>query len=174
MQDPGRVFAELGLTPGDTFLDIGCGVGEYAVHASRLVGDSGKVYALDRSPDLVRALNERALAEGLTNLTATVADATGPLPIPDGSIDVCLVATVLHIPQVTERADHLFAEIRRVLTGGGCAAIIECSSKDLSYGPPAEMRLSPDDIEGMAAPSGFRTRRRIDLGFNYMITFSRG
>ncbi|MBN2271377.1 MAG: methyltransferase domain-containing protein [Sedimentisphaerales bacterium] len=172
MQDSRRVFDELGLKADDAFLDIGCGAGEYALHAARLVGDTGHVYALDKSPDLITGLKEVAAMEGVTNLTACVADATKPLPLRNGCIDVCLVATVLHIPEVAASTDCLFSEIRRVLKPGGYVGIIECSKKDLSFGPPEEMRLPPEDIDTMAARCGFHKVSEADLGFNYMVTVS--
>ncbi|QHI68310.1 class I SAM-dependent methyltransferase [Tichowtungia aerotolerans] len=102
-------------------------------------------------------------------MTVTVADITQTLPVPDSSVDVCFVATVLHIPGVKKHADQLFAELRRVLVDGGTAVIIECSSKDLSFGPPEAMRLSADEVEAMAARCGFVAAKRVDLGFNYLI-----
>ncbi len=172
MQDPGMVFSELGLKAGDVFLDIGCGVGDYAIHAARLVGNVGHVYALDKVPFLIRELQARAVAEDVTNLTAGVADAAHSLPIHDDSVDVCLVSTVLHIPDVTANSDRLFSEIRRVLKTDGHVAIIECSKKDLSFGPPEKMRLTPDEVETMATRCGFHKLREVDLGFNYMITLT--
>ncbi len=170
MQDSALVFDELKLGRGDVFLDIGCGIGDYAIHAARLVSEAGHVYALDKSQDLVVGLREKADAERLTNITAYVANAKQALPIVDGAVDVCFLATVLHIPEVTKHANFLFSEIRRVLKPGGYAAIIECSKKDLTYGPPEEMRLSPDEIEAITAQCGFRKLREVDFGFNYMIT----
>jgi ubiquinone/menaquinone biosynthesis C-methylase UbiE len=167
------VFGELQLKEGDVFLDVGCGAGDYAMHAARLVGPTGKVCAMDVSPDNVAGLRERAAAEGLGNVTVRVADATQGLPVQDGSVDVCLVATVLHIPQVTAAADGLFREIRRVLKADAHVSIIECGTEDLSFGPPAEMRLPPADVEAMAARCGFRQVGEVDFGFNYMIRFSR-
>ena len=172
MQDSNRVFRDLGLRTGDVFLDIGCGAGDYAIHAARLIGNLGRVYALDKSPDLVSRLGRRATAEGVTNITAITADATEPLPIEDGSVDVCLVATVLHIPEVTRNAEHLFSEIRRVLQPNGYTAIIECNSRDLSHGPPQEMRLPPNQVQAIAAPFGFRKTSELDFGFNYMLKLS--
>ena len=173
MQDPEMVFGELGLERGDVFLDVGCGIGEYALHAASLVGDSGLVYALDASGDLIEELSAQVRRDGLTCVTALVADATETLPIQDNVVDACLVATVLHIPQVTENADCLFSEICRVLKPGGRVAIVECSMKDLSYGPPATMRLSPAVIKAMAARFDLRRVNELDLGFNYLITLSR-
>lgn len=173
MQDPDRVFGELGLQAGHVFLDVGCGLGDYSLHGAQIVGPSGHVYALDQSTTLVSELQEQVNDMGMAHLTALCADVTQSLPIQDGCVDVCLIATVLHIPQITRHVDRLFAEIRRVLAPSGRVTIIECSCKDLSVGPPKEMRLDPRDIEIMAAYFGFRQERYVDLGFNYLVTLTK-
>src|SRR5882757_4827335 len=38
------------LRPGDTFVDVGANIGYYSILASRLVGDEGRVVALEASP----------------------------------------------------------------------------------------------------------------------------
>ncbi|MGB8274799.1 MAG: methyltransferase domain-containing protein, partial [Alphaproteobacteria bacterium] len=134
------MFGELKLKAGDVFIDLGCGPGDYALHASKLVGPSGVVYALDKSEPLIAHVKQRASAEGITNITAIVADATELLPIREGCVDVCLAATVLHIPDVAKRAKALCTEIRRILKTDGRLAIIECHKKDMSFGPPKHMR----------------------------------
>ncbi|KYH37203.1 MAG: methylase involved in ubiquinone/menaquinone biosynthesis, partial [Candidatus Bathyarchaeota archaeon B24] len=40
-------LAEVGVGAGKVVLDFGCGSGTYTIPAARLVGDEGKVYALD-------------------------------------------------------------------------------------------------------------------------------
>ena len=172
MHDPSHVFRELQIKSGDIFLDLGCGLGEYAIHASNLVGMSGAVYALDRSESLIAGLKRRARKEDIINITAIVADITKPLPIGDGCVDVCLVATVLHIPTVAREAKALCAEIRRVLKPHGRFAIIECHKKDLSFGPPEHMRLSPQEVEGSITHYGFEKVGLVDLGYNYLIRFA--
>ncbi|NYT08747.1 MAG: methyltransferase domain-containing protein, partial [Methanosarcinales archaeon] len=97
IHDPEQVFSELNLREGDCFLDMGCGSGDYAIRASEIVGNSGKVFALDRWQDGIDDLTEKAGSLRLNNLRAIAADITAPLPIEDGSIDVCFLATVLHI-----------------------------------------------------------------------------
>lgn len=172
MHDPKVVFNELKLKEGDCFLDMGCGPGDYAIQASKIVGWSGVVYALDKSELLVAGLKRRASEEGITNIVAMVADATKPLPIKEGCADVCLVATVFHIPDITKRANVLCDEIRRVLKPDGRLAVIECHKKDLSFGPPQHMRLLPEELEDLISPYGFRKESLVDLGYNYMIQFS--
>lgn len=171
MHDPSIVFGELKLKAGDVFLDLGCGPGEYAIHASKIVGESGTVYALDRSESNIAELTQRAGGKGLGNITAMATDITGPLPIGDACVDVCLVATVLHIPDVTRRAEELCAEIRRVLKPDGRLVIIDCHKKDLRFGPPEHMRLSPEEVKELMGKCGFRFLSEADLGYNYLIQF---
>ncbi len=171
MQDSALVFETLALQPGHVFLDLGCGLGEYALHAARLVGDMGVVYALDRTDSIIEDLERRGHIEKISNVTAMAADITQPLPMKSESVDRCLLATVLHIPDVVARVEPLCAEIRRVLKPEGRLVIIDCYSKDLTFGPPESMRLPPDQVRTLIAKHGFSAMEEIDLGFNYLIQF---
>lgn len=171
MHNPDELFAAIGLEPGQRFLDIGCGPGEYSLHAAGIVGETGAVLALDQNETLIEALSNTAASRNLHNLTALAADITQPLPAKTADFDVCLLSTVLHIPPVTARAAELAAEIKRVLRPGGRLAVIECPKHDLSFGPPAHMRLGPDEVQDIFTPLGFTPRDEVDLGFNYMVLF---
>jgi ubiquinone/menaquinone biosynthesis C-methylase UbiE len=173
MHNPEVIFKELKLSDGGCFLDIGCGMGDYSIYAAKIIGDSGTVYALDRVEKLIEELREKTLALGLSNIKAIAADITSPLPVKDGCVDVCLVATVLHATGLA-KGKELFREIHRVLKPSGRMVTIDCSKKDDSFGPPMEMRLSPEDIEAAATQCGFEKIGRLDLGFNYMIQFAVG
>jgi ubiquinone/menaquinone biosynthesis C-methylase UbiE len=174
MHDPELVFNLLDLKKGDVFLDLGCGPGDYAIEASRIVGNSGAVYALDKWQYLVVRLRERADSHGLKNIRAVVSDVTAPLPVTDDCVDVCLMATVLHIPAVAKRMGAVFSEVRRVLKPGGRFAIIECKKEDMPFGPPKNMRLSPEELESAISECGFEKVSLVDLGYNYMIQFCIG
>ncbi len=172
MHDPEVVFNELKLKEGDCLLDLGCGPGDYTLEASRIIGNSGAVYAMDKWQYLVDSLIEEADSQGLTNIRAMVSDITGPLPFEDGCIDVCLLSTVLHIFNLSKVEKTIFNEIRRVLKPGGRVAIIECKKEEQPFGPPKHMRLSPDDIEDSIQKYGFEKLSFSDLGYNYMIQFN--
>ena len=45
-----NILKEVGIKPGFYILDYGCGAGSYTIPAAQLVGNSGKVYALDIHP----------------------------------------------------------------------------------------------------------------------------
>jgi len=171
MHNPDDVFRELRLKTGDVFLDLGCGPGEYSMYASGHVGESGIVHALDRVGSHIASLNKRADEEGITNIQAAASDITGPLPVDDSCVDVCLMATVLHIPGVMERAEAVCAEIRRVLKPDGRFAVIECHKKALHFGPPEHIRLSEEEVREVMAQYAFRVLSETDLGYNYLIQF---
>lgn len=172
MHDPALVFGRLELKDGGCFLDMGCGPGDYTVGASRIVGDSGTVYALDASQTMINGLRKKVSRLGIKNVNIMVCDITCPLPIKDGSADVCLMATVLHIPAVAMKAEMVFTEVHRILRPGGHFGIIECKKEDSPFGPPREMRLSPEDVSDLAWMYGFERMHLTDLGYNYLIQFA--
>jgi ubiquinone/menaquinone biosynthesis C-methylase UbiE len=53
---PVKVLDEARINPGDNVLDFGCGTGSYSFTAAQRVGNSGKVYALDKLPLAVKKL----------------------------------------------------------------------------------------------------------------------
>jgi ubiquinone/menaquinone biosynthesis C-methylase UbiE len=92
---PAEVLRKLGVLPGHTVLDFGCGPGGYSLAAARLVGPTGMVYALDSNPLAVRAVQRAAEKERLGNTTTILADSAADLP--NGSVDVAILHDVLHL-----------------------------------------------------------------------------
>lgn len=56
---------KLGLLPGDTFADIGCGTGKVAICASRT---SAAVYAVDRRREAIECARQNAEEAGASNV----------------------------------------------------------------------------------------------------------
>ena len=64
-----------GLDAGMRVLDVGCGAGDVAFVAARIVGPTGKVTAIEMSADSIALAEKRARDAGVTNVTFTQADA---------------------------------------------------------------------------------------------------
>ena len=170
--DPEKVFGQLRLKKGSTFLDMASGRGEYAIAASQVIGDEGLVYAIDLWEEGIVTLVEQASAKGIKNLKPILGDIGKRIPIENKSVDVCLMATVLHELVLTESADGALKEAARVLNSDGFLAIIEFNKVERPPGPPIHIRLTPEDVESIVTPHGFRKERVIDVGpHNYLITF---
>jgi ubiquinone/menaquinone biosynthesis C-methylase UbiE len=169
--DPGTLWATLNLPQGITFLDLGCGQGNYSLAAASLIGPYGVVYAVDLWEEGLAALRERAAREGLANLKPLAAPA-GQVPMESNSVDVGLMATVLHDLVEAGTAAGALAEVSRVIKAGGQLAIVEFDKIDGPPGPPRHIRLDPAEVEALVAPYGFARQQTAKLGpYNYLITF---
>ncbi|TFG29118.1 MAG: methyltransferase domain-containing protein [Promethearchaeota archaeon] len=173
MHDLNIIFKVLNLKEGDIFLDLGCGTGDYSIHASKIIGKTGKVYAIDKWESVINNLAEIIKSLEIENISVKVSDISQPLDIKDNCVDICFIATVLHSLNLTNVGKNLFHEIHRVLKLNGRLIIIECNIKDISRGPPIEMRISPDKLEKLALQCGFEKSDFIDLGFNYLMEFKK-
>ena len=169
--DPGTLWALLNLPQGITFLDLGCGQGNYSLAAADRIGPTGVVYAVDLWEEGLAALKERAVREGRANLKPLAAGA-GQVRIESRSVDVGLMATVLHDLVEAGTAAGALAEVTRVIKAGGRLAIVEFDKIDGPPGPPRHIRLDPAEVEALVAPYGFARQQTVKLGpYNYLIVF---
>ncbi len=171
MQDHALVFEKLGLREGDTFLDLGCGAGDYSLHAAGILGESGRVFAVDLWAEMLDKIRDDAMARGIHNVYPVVSDIQSKIESPDKSADICLISHVLHSMDFPAKADRLFGEVRRILKAGGSLAIVECKKEKSSFGPPVELRISPEELEEGLAAFDFSKIDYVDLGANYMSIF---
>lgn len=58
------------LSPGDTFIDIGANIGWHSLVASRVVGESGRVYSIEGSPSTFRCLQGNIALNEMKNVWA--------------------------------------------------------------------------------------------------------
>jgi ubiquinone/menaquinone biosynthesis C-methylase UbiE len=79
--------AAFGIREGMTVVDYGCGPGRYTMQFGRLVGQTGKVYAVDVQPLAVDLVQKKARQQGLANVTAMLAHAYDS-GLPDGIADM--------------------------------------------------------------------------------------
>lgn len=142
--DKSSILSNLGIVPGQVVLDAGCGNGYMAKAFGRLTGHAGKVYALDPDPIVINTL--KAETPG-TNIEAFVGDITAETELPAGSIDLIYLSTVIHGFSASQMAGFA-AEARRLLKLGGKLAVVEFHKKDTPFGPPLDIRVSPEELRG--------------------------
>lgn len=171
--DPAKLWAALDLDEGITFLDLGCGVGNYSLAAAEIIGPTGIVYAVDLWQEGIDALKERAAREGRVNIQAFRAP-VGEIPLPDHSIDVGFMATVLHDLVEAGTAIAALSELTRLIKPEGLLAIVEFEKVEGPPGPPLQIRLNSKEVEDFVTPFGFSRQKIKKIGtYNYLIIFTK-
>ena len=69
-----EVLSQAGIGTGMRVLDLGCGAGDFSLQAAKLVGPSGSVLGIDRSPRAVQQAGRRAAAMNVNHLRFQAAD----------------------------------------------------------------------------------------------------
>ena len=93
---PDKLLDEFDIQEGQTVIDYGCGPGLYISKASRLVGDTGRVLAVDIHELAIEAIKKRILKENLSNVTGYVA-INGKCPLADYTADMIYALDVFHM-----------------------------------------------------------------------------
>jgi ubiquinone/menaquinone biosynthesis C-methylase UbiE len=158
LRDEGKIFLEdIGVKKGQTVLDFGCGSGHYTIPAAKVVGERGKVYAVEKDKEVLDKLMEQAKSEGLGNIKRI--DTSGELKIPleTNSCDVALLYDVLHY---MDKRKGIFNEAYRVLKPG---AILSVYPKHYKSDEPlwAFGNLKLEDIIKEIEASNFCLERKI-------------
>ncbi|WP_413835886.1 class I SAM-dependent methyltransferase [Desulfobacula sp.] len=160
------------LKPGSAALDLACGKGIYSMFLSEIVGDTGLVYAVDLWEEGLRFLGKEIEEKDISNILPMLNDATKEIEIDDYSVDVCLMATVLHDFEEMNKSGAVLEQLTTILKPGGHLAVIEFKKTDGPPGPPITIRLSEDETEKMVTEYGFKRIKTVDIGeYNYLMLF---
>jgi ubiquinone/menaquinone biosynthesis C-methylase UbiE len=90
-----RILSLLDLKKGERIADIGCGPGFFSFRFARLVGETGKVYALDIKQEHLDFMNEYMQREGISNVT-TVRSKEDDLCLKE-PVDAAFLCSLYHI-----------------------------------------------------------------------------
>lgn len=172
------ILEKMPLEAGDTIVDVGSGSGYFSFKFSDMVGESGKVYALDTKEPHVDYIEALAKKWGVNNVIPSVSSHDGLGLEMNGEADVVFMCSLYHIlyavSSVGER-EGMLNGIRSVLKPGGKLVIVDngpVEEKQLPYhGPYVRKEL----IEAQLADYGFileQTHQIIPQ--RYMLVFARG
>jgi ubiquinone/menaquinone biosynthesis C-methylase UbiE len=155
-----RLLRRIGVRPGHVVADLGCRAGRYALPAAKVVGERGKVHAVDRDAEALATARREAASEGLRQVEVHAVDLlTEALPMAGHSVDVVLLFDVMHgafFPHHDHRAS-LLRRVRRVLRLDGLLAVYPTHAR--RHGP--SLRTLDEDIREQGFEEISRSRRRL-------------
>src|ERR671919_2342908 len=114
-QKPHEVLTALNVKPGEVIADIGAGSGYFTFRLSHHVGDKGKVYAVDVSPDMILHINRRIRELKANNVVSILADPDDPL-LPEASVNRFFFSNSWHH---IENQTRYLSLIKKILKPGG-------------------------------------------------------
>lgn len=103
-----EIVAALGLKPGMAVADVGAGTGLFTRMFSPLVGEQGKVYAVDISDEFVEHVEKTAREQKMNNIAGVVCTADS-VKLAPGSVELVFICDTYHhfeFPDKTMRSIH--------------------------------------------------------------------
>lgn len=168
-QKPHEVLSALNIKPGEIIADIGAGTGYFTFRLAHHVGDKGKVYAVDVSPDMVKHVNRRIRDTKATNVVSILAEFDDPL-LADQSVNRFFICDVWH--HVDDQKKYL-AQMRKMLKPGGEIVMIDFHKKELPFGPPLQMKIAREDLVKQMEGNGFKlAKEHTFLPHQYFLVFA--
>jgi demethylmenaquinone methyltransferase/2-methoxy-6-polyprenyl-1,4-benzoquinol methylase len=120
LYDPVKTLHGAEIRPGDTVLEVGCGSGFFTVPAARLVGEQGRLVAMDVWPAYVERVAQKTRSANLKNVRVMEGDAldTG---LDIASMDAVILFGVIPFPLLP--LNRLLPEMHRILKQEGILAV---------------------------------------------------
>jgi predicted methyltransferase len=151
-QKPEEIVAALGLTAGQTVVDLGAGTGYLLPPLIAAVGSEGEVIATDVEQAMLTFLDEAKAKEGW----ATVRTHLSPmdrLGLPDASVDAVVTLNVWH--HIESRPAYAATVLQTVKPGGVFVIVDFLKEETEGFGPPMSMRLSAEEVLAELVAGGF-------------------
>ena len=169
-EDCTTMLKHLGVKPGMNVCDLGCGNGFYTLKLSPMVGEDGKVYAVEIQKEMLDMLAKRAEKTQVKNIVEVLGTVADP-KLPEGSIDIILMVDVYH------EMDHpveMLAAMRKSLKPNGRLVEVEFRAEDPKVPIKPLHKMSKEQITKELGVNGFKLADQFDeLPWQHMMFFEK-
>lgn len=164
--DPERNVLEFGFLSGQKVVDLGSGAGHYTAALSRVLGPSGRIYAVDIDEDMLVRLKNETTKAGMNNVDIVWGDIEKPhgTKLRDALADGAVFSNILF--QLGDK-EGAVAEAKRVVKPGGKICVVEWADLKFLSGVLAEHQRTPvSDAQAreLFASQGLQFERAFEAG----------
>jgi ubiquinone/menaquinone biosynthesis C-methylase UbiE len=160
--NPEQTLISLGLRLGEKFADFGSGTGIFVIPALKIVGPSGKVYAIEKSQELIDRMFLK-LQDKPGHLVVKQQD----LMDLDWNSEPVHRAMLCHVAHELSDLKGFLQQARQAILPGGKMSIIEWCAKDQPVGPPLHRRVPQEVLFGLLETSGWSIESSHLLGDDF-------
>ena len=164
------LLKSLDIKPGQTVCDMGCGNGFYTLKMAKLVGEKGRVLAVDIQPEMLSLLDKQIKRRHLDNIEPILSTPIDPR-LPEGKVDLILIVDVYHEFSYPE---HMLRAMRKSLKPTGRIALAEFRLEDPTVPIKLLHKMSKEQILAEYKPNGFKLVEQFDeLPWQHLMFFGR-
>ncbi len=98
-----KFMQQVGIQEGDIVIDFGCNIGRYSVVIAQIVGETGRVYAIDNDKSELTRLKKRISNTPQASIIQTMHVDKIPDSIEEETVDFVLLYDILHYIEHDER-----------------------------------------------------------------------
>jgi len=170
--DADLILSKAGLEENMKVADLGCGnMGYFAFQSAKIVGDNGKVFAVDIMRTVLEIIDRKIKTDNLKNIKTVWSDIEKfkATKIENNSLDIVLLINTLY--QSQKRVEILRESIR-MLKKGGKIVVIEWKNVKIPFGPPVSDRVKIEILKINASKLGLKLEKEFFAGsYHYGLIF---
>ncbi len=173
IDDPKRVVKDFMVREGSVVADLGVGYGHYAYALAEVVGEHGKVFAIDVQKSMLERLKKEVESKGIKNIEIIWGDieVVGGTKLREDGVDSIIVTNVLW--QLDSKAG-LVHECARILKLGGRILLVDWRESFGGLGPQPGMVVEESMARRIFETGPFEFKRSIDAGeHHYGLVFEK-
>ena len=158
-EQPDKALQAIGIRRGMVVADVGAGSGVMSFKMAKLIGSSGKVYAVDIQPEMLEILRARAKENKITNVETVLGTDRDP-KLPASTLDLILLVDVYHeFSHPQEMVDRM----REALKPNGRLVLLEYRKEDPSIPIRPEHKMSVAEVKAELEPEGLQFDQVIEV-----------
>ena len=160
-QKPDEVVESMHLLGSERVLDLGAGSGYFSFPIAAKLS-SGRLYAADVEPEMIRHIHHNAMLKGIQNIEVKLIDAQHP-ERPD-NIDIVFMCDVMH--HIANPVEWMSGIVKQ-LPGHAKFHIIEFRQGDIPNGPPESAKIAPEKLIEIATKAGLQLDHKVEAILPY-------
>ena len=164
------MLANLGVKPGMSICDMGCGNGFHTLKMAELVGETGTVYGVDVQPEMLKFMRERFETQGIENVVPILGSFHNP-HLPKNSVDMILLVDVYH---EFSHPEFMLKSMRDALKPGGVIVLVEYRLEDPDVPIKLLHKMSKAQVAKEMKANKFKLVKQFDkLPWQHMLFYGK-